>query len=45
MHDGNSVQLNDAIRRHKHEAEETSERFFKLKPPDQKAVLIFLQSL
>ena len=45
MHDGNSVQLNDAIRRHKHEAEKTSERFFKLKPEDQKAVLTFLQSL
>jgi CxxC motif-containing protein (DUF1111 family) len=45
MHDGNSVQLNDAIRRHKHEAKEVSKRFFKLKPEDQKAVLVFLQSL
>jgi CxxC motif-containing protein (DUF1111 family) len=45
MHDGNSFQLSDAIRRHKHEAEETSEQFFKLKPADQKAVLAFLQSL
>jgi len=45
MHDGNSVQLNDAIRRHKNEAEKASERFFKLKPADQKAVLVFLQSL
>jgi CxxC motif-containing protein (DUF1111 family) len=45
MHDGNSVQLTDAIRRHKHEAEETSEHFFKLKPADQKAVLAFLGSL
>lgn len=45
MHDGNSVQLEDAIRRHKHEAEEVSEQFFKLKAADQKAVLAFLQSL
>lgn len=45
MHDGNSVQLDDAIRRHKHEAEETSEHFFKLKPADQAAVRAFLQSL
>jgi CxxC motif-containing protein (DUF1111 family) len=45
MHDGNSFQLSDAIRRHKHDAEETSEQFFKLKPADQKAVLAFLQSL
>ena len=45
MHDGNSVQLDDAIRRHRHEAEEVSERFFKLKPADQKAVLAFLGSL
>ena len=45
MHDGNSVQLDDSIRRHKHEAEEVSERFFKLKPADQAAVLAFLQSL
>ena len=45
MHDGNSVQLDDAIRRHRHEAEEVSERFFKLKPADQKAVLTFLGSL
>ncbi len=45
MHDGNSVQLEDSIRRHKREAEEVSERFFKLKPADQAAVLAFLQSL
>jgi len=45
MHDANSVQLDDAIRRHRHEAEEASERFFKLKPADQKAVLTFLGSL
>ena len=45
MHDGNSVQLDDAIRRHRHEAEEVSERFFKLKATDQKALLTFLGSL
>jgi len=45
MHDANSVQLDDTIRRHRHEAEEASERFFKLKPADQKAVLAFLGSL
>ena len=45
MHDGNSFQLDDAIRRHKKEAEEANERFFKLKPADQKAVLAFLLSL
>jgi CxxC motif-containing protein (DUF1111 family) len=45
MHDGNSVQLIDAIRRHQHEAKEVSQRFFKLKSADQKAVLAFLQSL
>jgi CxxC motif-containing protein (DUF1111 family) len=45
MHDGNSVQLDDAIRRHRREAEEVTEKFGKLKPADQKAVLAFLQSL
>ena len=45
MHDGESVQLDDAIRRHRHEAEDVSERFFKLKPADQQAVLAFLRSL
>jgi CxxC motif-containing protein (DUF1111 family) len=45
MHDGASVQLDDAIRRHRGEADEVSERFSKLKPSDQKALLAFLQSL
>ena len=45
MHDGNSVQLDDAIRRHQREAEDVTKRFMKLKPADQKAVLAFLQSL
>ena len=45
MHDGESVQLDDAIRRHRGEAEEVSERFRKLKPGEQKALLAFLRSL
>ncbi len=45
MHDGNSVQISDAIRRHQGEAEKVTERFSKLKPADQKALLVFLQSL
>lgn len=45
MHDGASVQLGDAIRRHKGEAEAASERFSKLTPADKKALLAFLQSL
>jgi len=45
MHDGNSVQLEDAIRRHRGEAEKVTEKFLKLKPGDQQALLVFLQSL
>ena len=45
MHDGASVELGDAIRRHQGEAEEVTERFRKLKPAEKKAVLAFLQSL
>src|SRR5579864_3274600 len=45
MHDGASVELSDAIRRHQGEAEEVTERFVKLKPAEKKALLAFLQSL
>ena len=45
MHDGNSVQLEDAVRRHSGESSKITERFLKLKPPDQRALLTFLQSL
>jgi CxxC motif-containing protein (DUF1111 family) len=45
MHDGASVDLGDAIRRHQGEAEEVTERFVKLKPAEKKALLAFLQSL
>src|SRR5947209_5994499 len=45
MHDGNSVQLEEAVRRHSGESSKVTERFLKLKPSDQKALLTFLQSL
>ncbi|HUI84835.1 MAG TPA: di-heme oxidoredictase family protein [Candidatus Binatia bacterium] len=45
MHHGNSVTVDDAIRRHKGEAHEVTERFLRLKPADQKALLAFLASL
>jgi CxxC motif-containing protein (DUF1111 family) len=45
MHDGVSVELGDAIRRHQGESEEVTEHFSKLKPADRKALLAFLQSL
>ena len=45
MHDGASVRLEDAIVRHKGEAAAVAERFSKLAPADQKALLAFLQSL
>jgi CxxC motif-containing protein (DUF1111 family) len=45
MHDGNSMQLDDAIRRHQGESAQITERFLKLKPLDQQFLLAFLQSL
>ena len=45
MHDGTSVELGDAIRRHKGEAATATERFSRLNPAEQKALLAFLQSL
>ena len=45
MHDGESVVVEDAIRRHSVEASKVSEKFQKLKPAEQKAVLAFLSSL
>ncbi|MGC2198371.1 MAG: di-heme oxidoredictase family protein [Terriglobales bacterium] len=45
MHDGFSVQLDDAIRRHQGESKHVTEKFLKLKPVDQRALLAFLQSL
>jgi CxxC motif-containing protein (DUF1111 family) len=45
MHDGNSVQLVEAIQRHKGEAAHVTEQFLRLKPWDQKARVALLQSL
>jgi CxxC motif-containing protein (DUF1111 family) len=45
MHDGISVTLLDAIRRHKGEAEQVTERFEKLKASEKEALLEFLRSL
>jgi len=45
MHDGGSVQVEEAIRRHSGESAKVTEKFVKLKPADQKALLVFLQSL
>jgi CxxC motif-containing protein (DUF1111 family) len=45
MHDGESVTLGDAIRRHRGEAEDVTRRFKELPPADQEAVLEFLRSL
>ena len=45
MHDGASVTLGDAIRRHGEEALDTVRRFKALPPSDQKALLEFLRSL
>ena len=45
MHDGLSVQLEEAISRHRGEAEKVTEKFEKLKPADKTAVLTFLRSL
>jgi CxxC motif-containing protein (DUF1111 family) len=45
MHDGASVELGDAVRRHKGEAEGVTERFSQLSLADRKALLAFLQSL
>ncbi len=45
MHDSGSIQVEDAIRRHGGESAKVTEKFVKLKPADQKALLAFLQSL
>ena len=45
MHDGISVTLLDAIRRHKGEAEQVTEKFEKLKGSEKEALLEFLRSL
>jgi CxxC motif-containing protein (DUF1111 family) len=45
MHDGESITLREAIRRHGGEAHHVTEKFEKLKKDDQDAVLEFLKSL
>ncbi|HKW57001.1 MAG TPA: di-heme oxidoredictase family protein [Candidatus Acidoferrum sp.] len=45
MHDGASVTLTDAIRRHRGEAAQVTEKFEKLKPTEKQALLTFLRSL
>src|SRR6266702_2256617 len=45
MHDGASVTLLDAIRRHRGEAAHVTEKFEKLKPAEKEALLEFLRSL
>ena len=45
MHDGESVTLGDAIKRHRGEAEEAARRFRELPPEEREAVLEFLRSL
>jgi CxxC motif-containing protein (DUF1111 family) len=45
MHDGSSVQLMDAIRRHQGEAGPTTERFHQLSTREQQDLLTFLRSL
>ena len=45
MHDGESVTLRDAIRRHGGEATHVTQQFQKLKNTEQNAVIEFLKSL
>jgi CxxC motif-containing protein (DUF1111 family) len=45
MHDGGSVELDDAIRRHQGESANVTKQFLKLKPAEQKALLAFLHTL
>jgi len=45
MHDGESVRLDDAIHRHRGEAEEVTEKFRKLKANEKADLIAFLSSL
>ena len=45
MHDGASLTFTDAIRRHRGEASEVTEKFEKLTPTEKQALLTFLRSL
>jgi CxxC motif-containing protein (DUF1111 family) len=45
MHDGNSLTFENAIERHKNEAEDASESFRRLTPRQRYALIAFLHSL
>ncbi|HYK82352.1 MAG TPA: di-heme oxidoredictase family protein [Gemmatimonadales bacterium] len=45
LHDGASLTFRDAIRRHRGEASGVTDRFRRLSPSDQQAIITFLQSL
>jgi len=45
MHDGASLTFPDAILRHQGEALHVTQKFEKLKPKDQEALIDFLKSL
>jgi CxxC motif-containing protein (DUF1111 family) len=45
MHDGASVTVRDAIRRHRGEASDADEQFKRLNREDQEAIIEFLKSL
>jgi CxxC motif-containing protein (DUF1111 family) len=45
MHDQESLTFRDAIVRHRGEASRVTERFEKLSPSDQEAIIEFLKSL
>jgi CxxC motif-containing protein (DUF1111 family) len=45
MHDGTSLTFRDAILRHQGEAQHVTQKFEKLKPKDQEALIDFLKSL
>jgi cytochrome c peroxidase len=45
LHDGSSLTLRDAILRHKQEASDATDRFLRLTPSEQAAIIEFLRSL
>jgi CxxC motif-containing protein (DUF1111 family) len=45
LHDGSAATIEDAIRRHRHEAELTRQRFEALSPADRAALLAFLKAI
>jgi CxxC motif-containing protein (DUF1111 family) len=45
MHDGNSLTFENAIERHKNEAEDASDNFRRLTPRQRHTLIAFLRSL